>query len=366
MTPPKRMVSLDRYVGRIVAGTWLVAVTFFLFLSILIDLLVNLHTHIDKHGADGFELTVWLVQYYAKMTPMFFVTIAPFVTVIACMFAVARLMNANEVVPMLFVGRSMGRVLRPTLYCGLLSAAAMAATWQWVLPLVADTISNTRKEQKAIDTAVRNIALPVREAGRLQALSVQEYVPATTTMRGVRFLIEGTQPEDVVLVMAESASWDAQVGDWRLVDGVARKPVPHGVEETPRPWLGSSGFTPDRVLMAGKENVEADLLAYDDLSDLVRLRPGRADVKLAFHRHITYPLANVLLLLLALPFAVWFERGGRIERVLAAIALCGAYLVVDLICQSLGQRGVPPVVAAWAPTILFGSLGIVMFSSIRS
>ena len=88
---------------------------------------------------------------------------------------------------------------------------------------------------------------------------------------------------------------------------------------------------------------------------------------MAFHRHLTWPLANVLLLLLVLPMAVHFERGSRVSRVMAAIALCGGYFLLDLICQSLGQRNfVHPVVAAWTPPIVFGSLGAVLFGSLRT
>jgi lipopolysaccharide export LptBFGC system permease protein LptF len=70
--------------------------------------------------------------------------------------------------------------------------------------------------------------------------------------------------------------------------------------------------------------------------------------------------------LLALPFAVFYERGSRIERVLLAIAVCGGYMLMDLVCQSLGQRGLHPIVAAWSPTIVFGALGIVLFGSTKT
>jgi lipopolysaccharide export system permease protein len=88
---------------------------------------------------------------------------------------------------------------------------------------------------------------------------------------------------------------------------------------------------------------------------------------MALHRHITYPLANLVLLLLGLPFAIHFERGSRIERVLGAIGMCAAYLLFDLICQNLGYNDwIHPVVAAWSPTILFGSLGVALFSGVKS
>ncbi len=71
--------------------------------------------------------------------------------------------------------------------------------------------------------------------------------------------------------------------------------------------------------------------------------------------------------MLALPFAVNFERGRRIERIVFAILICAGYLVVDLICQNLAfDNHIHPIVAAWTPTIVFGSLGAVVFGGMRS
>ena len=45
----------------------------------------------------------------------------------------------------------------------------------------------------------------------------------------------------------------------------------------------------------------------------------------------------------------------------------GHDFLLDLACQRLGQREwLHPIVAAWTPTIVFGSLGVVLFSSTRS
>ena len=126
-------------------------------------------------------------------------------------------------------------------------------------------------------------------------------------------------------------------------------------------------MTPAVLLQQSRETVDPETMSYSDLVELIEARPNRADVRLALHRHITFPFANILLLLLALPMAVRYERGSRIDRILAAIAMCGGYFLVDLVCQRLGQREwLHPIVAAWTPTIVFGSLGVVLFGSTRS
>jgi lipopolysaccharide export system permease protein len=99
----------------------------------------------------------------------------------------------------------------------------------------------------------------------------------------------------------------------------------------------------------------------------MRKRPNVRQYVVAFHYHLTFPLANVVLLLLALPFALRFERGSKIERVFFAVIICAAFLVVDLICRRLGNGGfLHPLTAAWLPTVLFGSMAVAFYDTVRT
>ncbi|GAB4157534.1 MAG: LPS export ABC transporter permease LptG [Planctomycetota bacterium] len=359
-------MSLDRYVLRIVAGSWLATLLFFVLLTVLLDLLNNLGGYLenaDERGLGLIGLLGFLANYYLQLIPVTFVSLAPFVTVIACMFALARLLSANEIVPMVFVGRSMFRVLRPMLQVALIAALAMAACWQWAIPALRERLTENSSFLGSTGSEARGVVLSETFGGIRKMLYVGTYDHAARTMQGVMLLMERIGEDQVSMIQAEGASWDETAGDWRLEGGSIRK----GKFTEARDLLGEPGFLPDRIWKAGMENLDADTLSYSDLAEMRRLRPNRLDVTLALHRHITYPLANLLMLLLALPFAIHFERGSRVERTIGAIGVCGAYFLIDLTCQSLGQRQyLHPVVAAWLPTILFGSLGGALFSGIRT
>jgi lipopolysaccharide export system permease protein len=282
------------------------------------------------------------------------------VTVIGCNFAISRLMTQNEVQPMLFVGRSMARVLRPALICGALVGLAMAACWQWVVPHIAAEVAEAQGAFLGGDRTIKNVVLETRSEQGFAGLRVRHYDPERRELEGVQLLRVGRAFDDPRLICADRARWDERLRDWRLEldtkDGIKDIAV-----------LGTPDWTPKVIRQRGQENIDPDVFSYDELLEMRRARPNRVDVAMALHRHVTYPLANLILLLLALPFAIHFERGGRVERVLGAIGVCAAYLLFDLICQNLGHTGyLHPVVAAWSPTILFGSLGVMMFSSLRS
>ncbi len=363
------MSLLDRYVGRIVIGAFGATLVFFLFITILMDLLNNLPKYASsaaEHGLGGIDLALYLGLYYVRLTPVLFVSVTPFATVIACMFAVARLQAANEIVPMLFVGRSIHRILRPMLVVAGFAGLAMIGCWQWIVPQVGASL--VAGEQFLRQRTVVQKSLVHETFGDTnEKLSIGEFDPMARSLRDVAMLIEGAVEADNVLILAKRANWDDAKGDWRLLDGKARQKRGTLIEERSQEWLQRGDLTPDILLQRGREAMDPETQSYTDLLETIALRPNRADLRMALHRHFTYPIANLLLLLLALPLAIHFERGSRIERILGAIGLCGAYMLVDLTCQSLGQRGhLHPIVAAWIPTILFGALGITLFGSTKT
>lgn len=356
---------LDRYVAKTVLGSFVATLLFVMFLWVVLDLLLNMTDYVgvaNEQDLGLFQLLLLWGQFHLVSLPLVFVLVAPFVTVIGCMFAVARLMSHNELAPMVFTGRSMRRVLQPCMLMAVISAGAMAVTWEVVLPMLSSSIDelsgSLRKGERG--TSLQSLALS--SADRRQRLMCDSYSPKSQTMYGVVMVDFGSRKEDLSEVIATSATWNEAKQDWELEDGRWRSGR-HGRE---REWLQMTGATPRMLWLSGRDD-KMSSQSYSELLDLIALSPSRDDLIVRLHAQITWPLANILLLLLALPFAVQFERGSRIGRTVLAILICGAYLVVDLTCQNLGQREyLPAVLAAWTPAILFGSLGSVMFGSVRT
>lgn len=357
---------MDRYVAGNVFGSYLATLVFVVFLWVLFDMLLYMGRYLqaaEDHGLSVMQqLGNWLV-YQVTVQPLVFVVVAPFVTVIACMFAISRIMAANEVVPMVFTGRSTMRVLVPALCAGMVSALLMAGVWQFVLP----SLSRTIEARKALLT--RGSDKPTKTPLKLQSEDGRQRLLCTgfdserERMDGMALIDMGGGPQDRVLYVAEAADWNPERRVWELVAGERRA----GGVHTPLDELKLDWVDAHMVRLSGKEAKESTMLSYSELDELITVSPGRSDLKIAYHYHVTWPLANVVLLLLALPFAVHFERGSKTGRVVLAVMICGAYLLTDLTCQNLGRNGfLHPVVAAWAPMILFSSLGTVMFTGMRS
>lgn len=362
---------MDRYVGWAVTEAYVASALSFFSIAVLFDLLANLGEYVrngkETLHLEALQLAPLLAEFYAYLVPALFLTFAPYMTVLACMFAVTKLTAANELVPMIFSGRSMFRVLCPAMWCALLSGLGMAATWEWYGPVASERFNELKdilKEGKP-DSSAKNVLVRGGEAGE-QVLRCARYLPEARAMEGVLIYDRGDNADGgPSIVRAERADWDAARSVWTLTKGTRE----HGIRIAPLPELAIKGVEPDTVwrLSRGAQPEHVQLLGYSELVELRALRPGRHDLALAFHSRFTAPLSCLLLVLLTLPLAVHFERGSRIGRVIAAICICALYLVFDLACRNLGLRQfINPVVAAWTPSIVFGSLGALFYSGLRT
>ncbi len=366
---------LDLYVTRISVGSFLVCFFFIVGLFVLIDLLQhvgrfsgNIERLPDEYRRLGFFL---VVAYYLTFLPFIYMMCAPFITVTAGMFAVSRLMGANEVVPMLFTGRRLSRVLLPVFCIGVFNAVAMVSIRQFLLPRVVTAKDNLYDmiRHGEVDRPVSGKIISLPEG---RTLFIESYWAKSGRIAGLRLRMPSADPSlGADSISAASAEWvDDHAGGpgWRLTEGTRFAAGSHeGQRLTFLPAAQVEGFTPVTLRNRIKESQELMDLSYTALVNLVRDQPTVLEYTVALHHHLTFPLANILLLILALPFALRFERGSKTERVFFALLVCAAYLVADLVAQNLGKQGlVHPVLAAWGPTVLFGSLGIVMFDTVRT
>jgi lipopolysaccharide export system permease protein len=85
------------------------------------------------------------------------------------------------------------------------------------------------------------------------------------------------------------------------------------------------------------------------------------------HAKIAYPLLNVIISMLAIPFALRSPRSGGVWRSIGLGLLMGfACWVVLSASLSLGRKGVlPAFLAAWLPGVLFAGSGAALFRGVN-
>ena len=107
-----------------------------------------------------------------------------------------------------------------------------------------------------------------------------------------------------------------------------------------------------------------DLMSLNTISRLLKRGkvPDRDAAILAKHVRFADPVNNLILLLLALPFILSRERNIKASAGLSVL-MTGAYFAFIHVTRVVG---LPPMLAAFLPIVLFGTVAAVMLDSIKT
>lgn len=361
--------KVDRYVGRLFAMSYVTAFLLVVGLFLILDMATNLDEYLrpDEQGQTPSMLLI--ARYYALHTPFLYLQMSPFVTLVAGMFATARLARSNEVVAVLNAGVSSRRMLAPMLLGALLLAAGMFALREWVtaeLGEARDVLQDRLVERR--ERPVYDYVWIRDPSGRQARFS--EYEPAVRPGESALFrelFCAFRQGRETVFLQAAAGEWDAGRGEWRLTDGRRLIVSERSQENRSIDVLTDLVFTPEDVELAYRGRERPEGLGIADLRRLLVRDPHNISYRTLLHANLTYPLAGLVLLFVGLPFLVGQERGRAAERIALGFFLCLTYFAVDFVARTLGIQGeLGPLHAGWLPVVLFGSLGGALFASMRS
>ena len=357
---------VDRYIGSLFVGAYATSLLLIVGLTIILDLAANLSFF--ETWEDGTQPSSWwVVRYCALNTPFLYLQVAPFVTTTAALFAVVKLIRYNELVACLNAGISARRLLLPVYLGGMVAAAVTFAFREGAITtfgdrrdMLRDMLDEHRFVRRLDDVWLRDIAGNVVRIG--------EYYTQAREARDV--LVASARGETLIALTAASATWsERREGGfgWHLLDGSLREQTGDVSVQSDVEWLELVDFTPQDVLVADKGERRSMDLSFAELEDLSRRDPSNLEYQTLYQTQITFPLANVVLLLVTLPFLFGRERGKNLEGLVIACLICVVYFATDFITRSFGMDGaLPPVWAAWIPVLVFGSLGVVLTDSMRS
>lgn len=343
------MNILRRYVAReIITSTALVLVAF-LGLFAFFDFINEL----DSIGKDGYQLHHALI-YVALILPGRVYELMPIAVLIGTLYALTTLARHSEITVMRASGLSTGRLMRLLASVGLLfvvftfvfgeyvAPPAEKAAQQWRLMATGSTVSSELRS-----------GLWVRDGQRF--INVRELTPERE-MRGVR--IYEFDDGQALKSISYAGSGEYRAGEgWYLVDisrtvfEADRTHIEHVPSVT---WR--SDLTPEvlSVLMVQPERMSVMTL-YAYLQHLEDNAQKTDRYAIALWKKLVYPLAVLVMMALALPFAYSHDRmGGVSVKVFVGIMLGVGFHLLNGLFSNLGVINAwPPAVAALAPSVVF-------------
>ena len=112
-------------------------------------------------------------------------------------------------------------------------------------------------------------------------------------------------------------------------------------------------------------------MSYLELSEYVRkLEAAGFHAKkylVELYAKLAFPLVNLIMVLVAIPFALQAPRSTRLVGVGLAIAIMVGYVVVHQAAVALARADLlPPILAAWTANVIFLGLGLSLFVRART
>lgn len=359
---------LDRYVGLHFLASYATAMLLVVGLFWILDLAGKIDNFLEP-GPDGQPVpTSLIVNYFLLNLPSVFVQIGPFVTLLAGMFTLNQLLKKNEVVAVMAAGVSVHRMLLPVFVGGILAALAMFTVREASTKYIAEPREAllARLDRRQTRPQYSDLWLNDLAGSHVRMATFSpEYEGQPAVISGFGASRENSQ--GFLQVEAKQAIWTGE--SWRLVKGVQRmvRFREEDRSEQTIEQLEGFDFTPQDALTARRARDNPLELSFQEVLSVMRRDPDDVVFQTLLQYHLTFPLANLVLLLIGLPVALTHERGRGAERLAIGGLLCIVYFAADFIFRNLGIEGtLSPVLASWLPVLIFGSLGVVMADGMKT
>lgn len=361
------MRILTRYLTKAFLSSYLVCLFFFVGLFLVIQFFERIDDYVDARkyvASQGANLLALVLSYNLTSVPIVFIQIAPFVTLMGAMFAITKLSRSNELVPVVTSGVSLYRFLFPIFVYGAVAAVVMILVQEKVVPGLA-------WERKRIDRIVAGKhgefveQIPLLRDSDGDLVSFRRYDPRTQVGEDVNITLLGPPPSTVTADRAVYRPEGPRGPGWYLENGVAQTYDADGDPvQVAADYAEGVDVSPFEVVLS---SVDKATLSFTELNALFRKTPDSSKLRVLLHHRLTFPMSNLVLLLIGIPIVLNRNVRSLVVGIGLCAFVCGAFFAADFVSQDLGSRGtLHPVVAAWLPTIFFGSLGICLFDTIRT
>lgn len=361
------MKILDWYILKKFLSTTVFIILIFSLISVVIDTSEKADDFV-KTGLSGYQI---IKQYYLGFVPFIISMIFPLMVFIAVIFFTSKMAGRSEIVAILAGGVRFNRMLRPYMVGALLLGGFFWYATQYLIPK-AQVIrgnfqatyidSKSSYEQGEYGKRSRNYYIRI-DTNTFAGL--RNYDTTTKTATNGFFLerLKGTQV--VYNLRAETLRWDTAKKGWKLENAVERKI--DGLKETLtvipsmdiKLNVKPNEIKPDKYL---KDKMTSPELKRFIKAEEVRGTEGLNDFKVERYRRDATPVSVVILTLIGVSVSSRKTRGGSGLHLATGIITAAIFVVMDKFSLTFSTKGsFPPMLAAWMPNIIFGTIAIWLY-----
>jgi LPS export ABC transporter permease LptG/LPS export ABC transporter permease LptF len=374
---------LDVYVGRQYLAVFVLSLVSLLgifYISTFMDLAEKLFR--------GTATTGMLLRYFYFQTPQFIYYVIPMSALVSTLVTIGLMTKNSELIVMKACGISLYRASLPLLVFALLASAALYGLQEKVL------------------------AYSNREAGRLNGI-IRGFPPSSFGLLDRRWIVAGsgdiyhydrfdprlnrftgfstyhledrnswrlgalTYARQIDLVRDNDADgrpvvrWKARDGWSRQLAGLRRRDAGKATGKVLYEPFAERSVPLETPEYFKTEEPEAERMTYGQLKSYVEQLKSTGfnavPYMVQLQRKVAFPFVTLIMTMLAVPFAVTTGRRGALYGVGVGIVLAIVYWITMSIFAAVGAGGwIAPMLAAWAPNILFSAVAVYMVLTVRT
>jgi LPS export ABC transporter permease LptG len=316
-----------------------------------------------------------LLRYFWWSTPQYLYYIIALAVLMAAVATVGALSKSSELIVMRACGISLYRTAVPLLISALVASGGLFVLEERVL-------APANRRAKELDYIIRGQTPRRYDALNRRWLTgpdgrvyhYQFYSPSERELNGLTVLTFG---DDAGSVRERSFARVAKAGpvptaaaDWQARQGWTR------TFNTDATVASFTRFDEATLALATPDTFVTQIPPPEqmDYRQLLRyiedVRAAGHDVReheVALYRKIAFPFVTLVMTLIGVPFAVTTGRRGALYGIAIGVVLAMTYQTMISIFAALGAGGaMPPILAAWAPNLIFGAGAVYMLLTVRT
>lgn len=347
------MSVLFRYLAREIA----LATGFLLLALLALFALFDLIRELGSLGRGGYGL-VNVFVYVTLSQPSHVVVIFPVAALLGTLYAVSRLSMQSELTVMRASGLSLARLAGLAALIGVIFSVIIFAFGEFVAPAAEDAAKRLRL------TATTNVVAQQFRSGfwvkdERAFVNIQNVTPETELV-GVRiFDFDAEYRLSAIRVAAsgryvDKNRWELSDVEVTTFDATTSGGRARIVKQAKSDW--KSAMTPDLLSVLRVKPEEMSLTNLNQFIEHLREnKQNSTRYEVAFWNKLLQPVGVVVMMLLAIPFAIQSNRAGGVgaKLVLGIMIGIGAYFMNQLIGHLTVLNDWSPALSAITPLLAF-------------
>jgi len=315
----------------------------------------------------------YVIDYFVFLLPQILMLVVPMSVLLAILINFGILEKNSEVTALKAGGWSLYRIAMPVFLIGGVFCVNMYLMQDYIVPYAnirQDSLRNIIKNRPARTSKGRQRKWLFGEANRI--FNYDYYDTGQNMFIDLNIFDVDLRSLKILRRIRAARAIVGDSGKWLLENGWVRN---FQSEREGFQKITKAEFSfPEKPSYFQKEIFEpkeSSKLTYLELKDYIRYLKkagyNATELQVELYKKISFPLSCIVMTLLGVPFSFSMGKKGAFFGITASIAIAISYWGVFNVFEQMGSYGLlVPLLAAWAPNLLFAATGLVLLFTIRT